>query len=81
MPKKATGRNRKDSEDEEVEDVMAWGSRKENYYQQSESEYSELEEEEQEAKKIYEQQLEDLQDDRLYNLPAARSQEPEEEDE
>jgi hypothetical protein len=45
MPKKTTGRNRKDSEDEEVEDVMAWGSKKENYYQQSESEYSELEEE------------------------------------
>jgi hypothetical protein len=36
---------------------MAWGNRKENYYQQSESEYSQLEDEEQEAKKIYEQQL------------------------
>lgn len=41
---------------------MAWGNRKENYYQASEEEYSELSEEEQEAKKIYEHQLEELND-------------------
>jgi len=57
MPKHPKRAQKEDSDDEQVEDVMAWGNRKENYYQQSESEYSELEEEEQEAKKIYEQQL------------------------
>ena len=44
MPKHARRAQKEDSDDEQVEDVMAWGSRKENYYQQSESEYSELEE-------------------------------------
>ncbi len=44
MPKHPKRAQKEDSDDEQVEDVMAWGSRKENYYQQSESEYSELEE-------------------------------------
>lgn len=71
MPKQPNKRNRNDSDEEEVEDVMAWGNRKENYYQQSESEYSQLDEEEQEAQKIYQNQLEELQDDHLYQLPDA----------
>lgn len=37
---------------------MAWGNRKENYYQDNQNQYSELSEEEEEAKKIYENQLE-----------------------
>jgi hypothetical protein len=81
MPKHPHKHARNDSEDEQVEDVMAWGSKKENYYQNSESEYSELEEEEQEAKKIYQNQLEELQDDELYQLPPSRQHQPELDDE
>lgn len=39
-----------------------------------------MEEEEQEAKKIYEQQLDELQDDDLYNLPAAQPQDEEDDE-
>ena len=37
------------SDEEELEDIMAWGNKKENYYQDGEEEYSKSEEEEQEA--------------------------------
>ena len=36
--------------DEEPDDVMAWGNKRENYYQQNEDEYSQSAEEEQEAR-------------------------------
>ncbi len=48
---------------------MAWGKRKDNYYQDSSNEYSELEEEEEEAKKIYQNQLEQLDHQDLYEVP------------
>lgn len=79
MPKQAGRRKGSESEEEEVEDIMAWGNRKENYYQASEEEYSELSEEEQEAKKIYEHQLEELNDEDLYQIPKGEQSEEEEE--
>lgn len=39
MPKQ-TKTLKKPLDEEEVEDIMAWGNRRENYYQQSEEEYS-----------------------------------------
>ena len=35
MPKKVARRKDSDEESEEVEDVMAWGSKKDNYYKDS----------------------------------------------
>lgn len=33
-----------DEQNEQVEDIVAWGNRKDNYYQESSNEYSEIEE-------------------------------------
>lgn len=53
---------------------MAWGARKDNYYQHSESEYSQLEEEEEEAKQIYQHHITQLQNDDIYDLPQQHSE-------
>jgi len=79
MPKRTARRQDSDEESEEVEDVMAWGNKKDNYYKDSENEYSSLEEEQQEARKIYDNQLDDLQDHQLYEIPQ-QADEPEDDD-
>lgn len=63
------------TEEEGIADVMAWGSYKDNYYKNSEDEYSSLEEEEQEALKIYENQFKILNDQEIYELPQEASKE------
>jgi cation transport regulator ChaB len=45
MPKRPARARDSDDQSEEVEDVMAWGSSKQNYYKDSDNEYSSLEEE------------------------------------
>lgn len=67
----AKGKKRQqESESEEIEDVMAWGKSKNNYYREDEDEYSEASEEQEEARQIYDNQLDNLNQDEYYEVPA-----------
>lgn len=67
----AKGKKRQqESESEEIEDVMAWGRSKNNYYREDEDEYSEASEEQEEARQIYDNQLDNLNQDEYYEVPA-----------
>ena len=59
MPK---GRPKKDnqSDSEELQDIMAWGNKKDNFYKDSQEEDSDLSEEQLEAKKIYDNHFQEI---------------------
>lgn len=46
-------KKQQESDSEEIEDVMAWGKSKNNYYRDEEDQYSNASEEEMEARQIY----------------------------
>lgn len=66
MPKKQHDLS---DEDQEPEDIRAWGNRRENYYQQGEDDYSSSAEEQNEAEELYQRQLKDLGHQDVYELP------------
>jgi hypothetical protein len=57
-------------DDDQVDDVMAWGRKRENYYKQDEDEYSSLSEEQKEAEQIYKNKYDNyMNDEDVYDIP------------